>query len=91
MRQGLIPGENVDRINVCAGLRELALCGYDDTHTSMVVQHALMRWERGEESQAERLAIDKNFYGIDLGSWLRILAAARADAERHHTTGGLQK
>lgn len=82
MRQGLIPGRNVDRINVGAGLKELASCGYSEPNTSMVVQHALMRWERGEEVQAERLAIDQGFFGIDLGSWYRVLAAARVGADR---------
>lgn len=81
MRQGLIPGHNVDRIDVDAGLRELKACGHDDPHTVMVIDYALKRWCRGEEEQAERGAIDLSFHGIDFTSWRRVLAAARASAE----------
>lgn len=77
----LVPGVNVDRIDVAAGLRELVACGYDDLHTVVVIDYALRRWARGEEEQAQRGAIDKSFHGIDLTSWLRVLAAARAAAE----------
>ncbi len=73
----LIPGHNVDRINVAAGLRELAACGYTDSiETCMVIEHALMRWSRGEEESAERGAIDHTFHGISFTSWRRVLAAA---------------
>lgn len=76
------PGVNVDRIDVAAGLRELEACGYSDSEeTRMVIEHALMRWARGEEDAAQRGAIDRTFHGIDLTSWLRVLAAARAAAE----------
>lgn len=82
MRRGnLIDGHNVDRIDVAAGLRELAAAGYTDPSTTMVIQHALMRWMRGEEKQAERGAIDRSFHGIDLTGWRRVLAAARAGGE----------
>lgn len=81
MRQGLIPGHNVDRIDIAAGLRELRACGYTDERTVMVIDYALARWARGEEEQAQRGAIDPNFYGINLTSWTRVLAAARAAAE----------
>lgn len=81
MRTGLIPGHNVDRIDVNAGLRELTACGYDEPHTIAVIEYALQRWARGEEEQAQRGAIDKNFHGIDLTSWTRVIAAARARAE----------
>lgn len=76
-----VPGHNVDRIDVAAGLRELAACGYESPQTVMVIEHALMRWSRGEEEQAQRGAIDSSFHGVNLVSWLRILAAARATAE----------
>lgn len=76
-----IPGYDVDRIDVAAGLRELGECGYDDPHTTMVIEHALQRWARGEEEAAQRGAIDASFYGISLTCWLRVLAAARAHAE----------
>jgi hypothetical protein len=81
MRHNLIPGHNVDRIDVAAGLRELAAAGHTNPYTAQVIEHALMRWARGEEEQAERGAIDQSFHGIDLTSWRRVLAAARASAE----------
>jgi hypothetical protein len=80
MRQGLIPGVNVDPINVGAGLRELIACGYLDPETHMVIGYALQRWQRGEEEAAQRGAIDKGFHGINLTSWVRVLSAARAGA-----------
>jgi len=75
-----IPGYNVDRIDVAAGLRELKACGYIELETVMVIKYALMRWARGEEEQAQRGAIDRAFHGINLTSWLRVLAAAMAGA-----------
>jgi len=47
----------------------------------MVIEHALMRWARGEEEAAQRGAIDRSFHGVSPTCWLRILAAARAGAE----------
>lgn len=73
-----IPGYNVDRIDVAAGLRELKVCGYEEPQTVMVIEYALMRWARGEEDQAQRGAIDRSFHGINLTCWLRVLAAAIA-------------
>lgn len=81
MRHNLVPGHNVDRIDVVAGLRELAAAGYTNPYTKMVIEHALMRWQRGEETEAERGAIDTSFHGIDPTGWRRVLAAARASAE----------
>lgn len=79
----LQPGVNVDRLDIAAGLRELEACGYTDSaETRMVVTYALQRWARGEETQAERGAIDRSFYGIDLTSWKRVLAAAMAAAHQ---------
>jgi hypothetical protein len=75
-----IPGYNVDRINVAAGLRELKACGYEEPETVMVIEHALMRWARGEEAAAQRGAIDRSFHGINLTCWIRVLAAAMAGA-----------
>lgn len=77
----LVPGVSVDRIDVAAGLRELALCSYHEPRTVMVIEHALMRWARGEEQAAQRLALDRTFHGIDGTSWIRVVAAARAAAE----------
>ena len=76
-----VPDYNVDRINVAAGLRELKVCGYTEAKTVMVIEHALMRWARGEEKQAQIGAIDRSFHGINLTCWLRVLAAAMAGAE----------
>lgn len=77
----LVPGRNVDKLDIAAGMRELHACGYNDSqHTDMVIQYALQRWARGEEEQAERGAIDRSFHGIDLTCWRRVLAAAMAGA-----------
>lgn len=76
-----VPGYNVDRVDVAAGLRELKTCGYDDPETVMVIEYALMRWARGEEKAAQRGAIDRSFHGINLTCWLRVLAAAMAYAD----------
>lgn len=73
-----VPGYNVDRIDVAAGLRELKSCGYHEPEITMVIEHALMRWARGEEEAAQRGAIDRSFHGISLTCWIRVLAAARA-------------
>ena len=78
MRTGLKSGYNVDKLNIRAALLELGRCGYSEPNTKMVIEHALMRWSRGEECAAQRGAIDKKFYGIDLTSWTRVLAAAMA-------------
>lgn len=80
MRPGLIPGHNVDVLDIDAGLLELEACGYREFHTRMVIEHALVCWARGEEASAQRGAIDQSFHGIDLTSWTRVLAAARASA-----------
>lgn len=80
-----VPGYNVDRIDVAAGLRELKACGYEEPETVMVIEYALMRWARGEEEEAKRGAIDRSFHGINFTSWVRVLAAARAHAEQEST------
>jgi len=76
-----IPGHDIDRIDVDAGMRELRACGYDDPHTVMVIQYALQRWANGEEEAAQRGAIDRSFHGINLTCWIRVVAAARASGE----------
>ncbi|PLC06357.1 hypothetical protein CY658_04810 [Variovorax sp. RO1] len=88
----LTPGVNVDRIDVAAGMRALVECGYPTTEVERhyAIQHALMRWARGEEEQAVRGAIDRSFYGIDLTSWLRVLACSRAAAEAQATAAETQ-
>ena len=81
MRSELLPGHNVDRIDIAAGLRELAACGYDSAKTRLVIEYALARWARGEEESARRGAIDSSFHGITLTCWTRVLAAARCAAD----------
>lgn len=81
MRADLEVGKNVDRVDIEAGLRELSACGYHEKCTKMVIDFALARWARGEEEAAQRMAIDASFHGINLTSWTRVLAAARASAE----------
>lgn len=78
----LIPGVNVDEIDIQSGLKELILCGYDKAEwkTFSTIEYALIRWQRGEEQSAERTATDQSFYGVDLTTWRRVLAAARAGA-----------
>ena len=75
------PGHNVDKINIKAGLEALSDCGYSDPKTVMVIEYALNRWSKGEEAAAMRTAIDRNFHGIDLTSFYRVLACSRAAAE----------
>lgn len=84
-----VPGYNVDRIDVAAGLRELTTCGYDDPRTVMVIKYALQRWALGEEDAAQRGAIDRSFHGVNLTCWFRVLSAARAHAEQ--TAAGAAK
>jgi len=85
MRQGLIPGHNVDRVDVAAGMAELSAIGWpndgNNIETRCVVEYALQRWARGEEEAAKRGAIDRTFHGIPYTCWVRVLAAARAAVE----------
>jgi len=84
---GRVPGFNVDKLDVDAGMRELVACGYPETEARRhaVVWYALRRWERGEEEAAQRGAIDQSFHGIPLTCWLRVLAAAMAAAPTRDT------
>lgn len=84
MRTNFVPGANVDRIDVAAGMRELVACGYPETEWErhMVIEHALQRWKRGEEEAAQRGATDHTFHGIGVIAWIRVVAAARAAAEQ---------
>jgi hypothetical protein len=69
-------------------MRELGACGWPATddganiETRTVIEYALQRWARGEEPAAQRMAIDAGFHGIPLTCWLRVLAAAKAEALR---------
>ena len=82
MCQGLRAGHNVDRVNIEAGLEELARCEYDDPRTKMVIEYALKRHGMGEEDAAERGAIDEKFHGISFTCWRRVLAVAVSTPER---------
>jgi len=42
MRQNIISGHNVDKINIPSGLRELSTIGYNDPRTIMVIEYALI-------------------------------------------------
>lgn len=77
MRPGLIPGVNVDRVNVAAGLEMAARIGYDDPIAQMVAEYALMRHARGEEDGAEKSWMSQ--FSNDLTSWRMILAHAIAE------------
>lgn len=79
-----VPGVKVDPVDVEAGLRVLRTLGYTAPHTVMVIEFALNRWARGEESAAEKGAIDLSFHGIDFTSWRQVLAAAIAAGSRKH-------
>lgn len=79
MRHNLMPGYNVDYVDVDAGLRELAACGYDHRETKMTIAYALTRWARGEEEGAIKTATNKDLNGVSLTCWYRIIAAAVAE------------
>jgi hypothetical protein len=80
MRPGLVPGTNVDRVDVAAGLKKAAELGYDDPMAQMVAEYALMRHRRGEEDGAERTWLSE--YPHDLTSWKAILASAVTAANK---------
>lgn len=84
MRPELIPGRNVDLVDVPAGLKMAASLGYDDWQAQMVVEQALMRWRRGEEESGEKLWISE--YPRDLTSWKAVLAAALAPGQPNPQT-----
>jgi hypothetical protein len=73
----LVPGRNVDRVDVAAGLAQASAFGYGGTEHQMVVEYALMRHRRGEEDGAQRTALSG---GISLTDWYAILAAGLAAA-----------
>lgn len=79
MRPGLIPGYNIDRVDVSAGLRMAAQLGYTDNKAQMVIEYALVRHRRGEEGGAERTWV--SYFPHDLTSWKTILAKAITAAD----------
>lgn len=70
----LVPGYNVDVLDIPAGIHQAVAFGYNTAEHLMVVEYALMRRARGEEEGADRSALSG---GIDLTSWRVILAAAQ--------------
>lgn len=78
----LTPGVNVDRVDIAAGLTEAQAIGYTSAEDEMVVVYGLQRWKRGEEEGARRTMLS---HGVDLTSFYRIIAAARASAEAEVT------
>jgi hypothetical protein len=74
----LVPGYNVDRVDVAAGMARGVILNYRSPEHQMVIEYALMRHARGEEDGAERSALSG---GINFTSWRVILAAAVASAE----------
>jgi hypothetical protein len=80
MGADLVPGVNLDRIDVASGMDMLDSLGDFSPETRTVIAYALRRWAKGEETAAQRGAIDPGFHGIDLTAWLMVLAAAMAGA-----------
>lgn len=74
MRPGLIPGLNVDLVDVAAGVEHAKTLGYTSSLDRMVVEYALMRHQRGEEAGAESTWC--SYFPHDLTSWKAILATA---------------
>ena len=72
-----VPGWNVDKLDIAAGLRQAVSFGYDSQTFQMAIVYALQRHARGEEDGAQRTALNE---GLDLTSWYAILAAAMAGA-----------
>jgi hypothetical protein len=83
----LVPGYNVDKVNIAAGLALAARFGYDSAEHQMVVTYALQRQVRGEEAGAERTALSG---GIDLTSWYAIKAEAIVAANETNTVRKLE-
>jgi hypothetical protein len=73
----LVPGINLDVVDVGKGIREAIACGYDGEQDLLVVWYALWRHQHGEEDGAERTWLSE--YPHDLTSWKRILSAALVD------------
>lgn len=77
MRPGLVPGVNVDPVDIEAGMAQASQLGYTSQQERMVIEYALNRWRRGEEDGAEQTITS---HGIDYTSWRVILAAGVAAA-----------
>lgn len=75
----LIPGVNVDKVDIDAGARQLHSLGYNGQLAETVAVYALQRWQRGEEEGAER-SIVGHCNIISYTDWRVVLAAAIAAA-----------
>lgn len=75
----LVPGYNVDKVDIAAGIDLAVSFGYNSAEHRAVVEYALMRHRRGEEEGAQKSALNG---GISLTSWYAILAAALAAGEK---------
>jgi hypothetical protein len=74
-----IPGYNVNRVGVGAGMDQAYKFGYTSPEHQTVTEYALMRHARGEEDGAQATALGG---GISLTAWYAILAAAITTAEQ---------
>jgi hypothetical protein len=86
----LVPGRNVDRLNIAAGLDFAAFAlDYDSLEDEMITELSLTLWARGEEELA-----DKNwvyYHPHELTSWRMILAHAIATAATNPDLPGLAR
>lgn len=76
----LVPGHNVDALNIDSGMVEakhIFRDAEDKGNMLMLADYCLSRWAKGEELLADKTAVDM---GMDFTVWRRILAAARAGA-----------
>jgi hypothetical protein len=76
MGEELIPGRNVDVVNVAAGLDFAVELGYESAEDEMVTQYSLNLWARGEEDRADRNWV--HYHPHDLTQWRMIIATAVA-------------
>lgn len=75
----LVPGVNVAKIDVAAGLRAAYEIGFTLGEDQMAIGMFLNEFRRGEEDSAQKRFLRS--FANDLTSWTRILAAAMAAAE----------
>lgn len=76
LKHEMVPGYNVDRINVKNGLQSAVNLGYSDWKSQMEIEYALNRWAKGEEELAQKSMLSA---GIDLTSIYVILAHAMVE------------
>ena len=74
-----MPGVNVDKVDLDAGMTKAIELGYTSGQDRMVVEYALMRHQRGEEDGAQRTFL--SYFPHDMTSWRVILATAVVAAQ----------